>query len=112
MMLFRVAKPNCLPKGSSIDAQRVFASAIRKGLPAFIYYLENEHEIKAEIQDGRFGIAAYHHPRFLTDIIDLSPAGQLWELMERAGIIQTYDGDSLGGEFDEDGNLIPAAAEP
>jgi hypothetical protein len=32
--------------------------------------------------------------------------------MERAGIIQTYDGDSLGGEFDEDGNLIPAAAEP
>jgi hypothetical protein len=109
MMLFRVGKPNCLPKGSSIDAQRVFASAIRKGLPAFIYYLENEHEIKAEIQDGRFGIAAYHHPRFLTDIIDLSPAGQLWELMERAGIIQTYDGDSLGGEFDEDGRLIPGS---
>jgi hypothetical protein len=106
MMLFRVERPDCLPTDSSIHAQREFAEKITKDLPAFIYYLENEHQITPELADGRFGIKAHHHPIFIENIIDSSPEGSLWDMMERAGIVQTYDGSGLGGEYGEDGKLI------
>jgi hypothetical protein len=109
MMLFRVEKPACLPKDSSIHSQKAFADKIRKELPAFIYYLENEHKIRPELADGRFGIKAYHHPRFIEDIIDSSPEGALWDMMERAGLTQAYDGSELGGEYDGGGSEIPGS---
>jgi hypothetical protein len=98
-----------LPKDSSIHSQKAFADKIRKELPAFIHYLENEHKIRPELADGRFGIKAYHHPRFIEDIIDSSPEGALWDMMERAGLTQAYDGSELGGEYDGGGSEIPGS---
>jgi hypothetical protein len=99
MMLFRVSQPDILP-GNTLTARQEFADRIRKGLPAFVYYLENEHRIRPEVaaskSAGRFGIDAYHHPIFINDLMDSSPEGGLWDMMERAGITKEYDGSELG----------------
>jgi hypothetical protein len=96
MMLFLVGAPSVLPADNKPSTQSEFAARIRRELPGFIYYLENVHKIPEELSDGRFGIRAYHNPRFLSQAADTSPEGALLAMMERAGITEEYDGSELG----------------
>ena len=67
-----------LPSGEAIE------SAVASELPAYVYYLLYEHEIKQALKDERFGIKAYHHPNVLEALLDAAPETQLLQEIEKA----------------------------
>jgi hypothetical protein len=66
-----------LPSGEAIE------SAVASELPAYVYYLLYEHEIKQALKDERFGIKAYHHPSVLDALLDAAPETQLLQEIEK-----------------------------
>lgn len=64
------------------NTQRDFQPIIAAELPAFIHYLINEHEVKAEVYDLRFGIKAYHNPELASRLNNLSPEAELENLID------------------------------
>jgi len=67
-----------LPSGEKIEG------AIASELPAYVHYLLNEHEIREELRNERFGIKAYHHPAVLEALSATAPETQLLQEIDRA----------------------------
>jgi hypothetical protein len=66
-----------LPSGEAIEA------AIASELPAYVHYLLNEHKIRGDLRDDRFGIKAYHHPVVLEALSATTPQTQLLQEIDR-----------------------------
>jgi hypothetical protein len=67
-----------LPSGEAIEA------AIASELPAYVHYLLNEHKIREDLRDYRFGIKASHHPVVLEALSATTPQTQLFQEIDRA----------------------------
>lgn len=50
---------------------------IAEEIPAFLYYLLNEHQVPNELVDPRMGVIAYQHPELVKDIMSLAPESEL-----------------------------------
>lgn len=59
-----------------------FMEEIKNQLPAFIHYLLNEHVIRPEIADYRYGAKSWHDPELLSAINALSPEAELECMIE------------------------------
>jgi hypothetical protein len=71
----------------TMDERAEFWARLKHELPALLDYLE-KHEVAAGLREERCGVAHYHHPAILDALRDLSPEGQLSDLIdaaERAG---------------------------
>jgi hypothetical protein len=95
LMLFHVARPDCLPTDAEGEREK-FASSIARELPAFVYYLVHEHQIRPELKGGRFGIKEYHNPTLLYLLEAISPEAAAMDLIN-TGIFGGGDGDGDGG---------------
>jgi hypothetical protein len=67
---------------ATLEGRKDFADRIESELPAFLFYLLNDHRIPAEIVDSRFGVATWHHPDIIDALLEASPEGQLLALID------------------------------
>jgi hypothetical protein len=81
LMVFYVGMPDCLPDGVSVTRE-MFAETIRRELPAFVYFLANEHEIRRELIKSRFGIQEYFSPAILDLMAGIAPEENLMGICE------------------------------
>jgi len=105
IMLFKVARPNCLPTDALSERQR-FGSAIDRELPAFIHFLVHEHRIRAALVSGRTGIKSYHNPELTEGVEDLSPEAALISMLEIILPEGCGDGDGDGSGSGDGGNGV------
>lgn len=69
--------------GDAVKIQE-FQNAVMAQIPAFNYYLLNEHAIPVEIRDVRFGVKSYQDPELMSRINGLAPESELETLIESA----------------------------
>jgi hypothetical protein len=82
LMLFKVSRPDCLPKDAE-GQRRAFGAAIQRELPAFIHYLVNDYEIRPDLKKGRFGIREYYNAELILGVEELSTEAALMSLVEQ-----------------------------
>jgi len=68
--------PMPMPVGSP-EEKDVFKKTLSEELPAFVWWLLNEHEISPDLF-GRFGIIHYHHPDLCSDLFEVSRDREFW----------------------------------
>jgi len=64
------------------EGRNAFRERIQKEMPAFIYWIENEHQIAEKYQSDRYGVETWHHPALVADLADLAPEAGLIELID------------------------------
>jgi hypothetical protein len=94
--LFKVTNPGCLPSDSGEERDK-FARKIHDELPAFIYHLVNEHEIRPELRKGRFGIREYINQDVALSVEELSTEAALMAMIEQ----EIFNSASLAAESGE-----------
>jgi hypothetical protein len=81
------------------EQKELFWKTLTGELPAFIFWLLNEHKIIDAWRNTRFGIRAFHHPLLLTELEELSPAIALLGLIDQANIwdaqLSVWEGTAL-----------------
>ena len=50
----------------------LYVPAIKSAIPAFVYYLLNEHRIRPELKTDRAGIVPYQHPDLVAELVSES----------------------------------------
>lgn len=63
---------------------QAFQEAVVAQIPAFNYYLLNEHEIPKEISDIRFGVTSYQDDELMSRIDGMSPESELEMIIDSA----------------------------
>jgi hypothetical protein len=81
LMLFQVSQSDCLPTDAKGERQK-FAADIDRELPAFVYYLVHNHEIRQELDSGRTGITSYYNPNLVSELEEISPEAALMSLIQ------------------------------
>lgn len=71
------------PGGDPVKLQE-FQNAVVAQIPAFNYYLINQHEIPKELHDIRFGVTSYQDEELMSKIEGLAPESELETLMDAA----------------------------
>lgn len=67
----------------TMDERSAFFARLMSELPAFVNWLE-AWQPPADIREERCGVTYYHHPALLAALHELSPEGQLAELIDTA----------------------------
>ena len=75
-------RPEQVPPNETEAEKDALDTAIGQELPAFADFLD-KYEIPEEIRDSRNGAACYQHPRAAQLLQDISPEGELLELVEQ-----------------------------
>jgi Family of unknown function (DUF5906) len=96
IQLFKVTNPGCLPSDSGEERDQ-FARKIHDELPAFIYHIVNEHEIRPELRKGRFGIREYVNKDVALSVEELSTEAALMAMIEQ----EIFNSASLAAESGE-----------
>ena len=78
-------RPLPMPAHTLEERDRFFQQLLSE-LPGLLAYLER-WDPPADLRDERCGIAAFHHPDLLSALYELSPEGQLAELIDTAAAI-------------------------
>ena len=68
MLLFRASRPEDMPHTDE-DMKTRYLPAIKNAVPAFVYYLLYEHQIRPELKTDRAGIVAYQHPDLVAELV-------------------------------------------
>jgi len=71
MLLFRASRPDDMPHKDE-DMKTLYVPAIKSAIPAFVYYLLNEHRIRPELKTDRAGIVPYQHPDLVAELVSES----------------------------------------
>jgi hypothetical protein len=72
-----------LPAPTETHEERTeFWNKITSEIPAFLHYLLNEYEPRAELRDSRYVVSGWHHPELAVALHDLSPAAALLVLID------------------------------
>jgi len=98
--LFRCTKNNYeFPDYIEGDFQPL-EQVMKKELPHFIYFLENEYEIPASIKDPRYGVKAFQHTELLKELNDLCVEEILMELIQKHLVPVSGNGEWQGTPSD------------
>jgi len=81
IMLLLAAKPACVESLESESDYQSFRDKLESQVPAYVWYLENEHEIPKTLQDDRYGVESFHNPQLIDALGAIAPDGQLDELI-------------------------------
>jgi hypothetical protein len=68
MLLFRASRPDAMPHTDE-DMKTRYLPAIKNAVPAFVYYLLHEHQIRPELKTDRAGIVPYQHPDLVAELV-------------------------------------------
>jgi hypothetical protein len=68
MLLFRASRPDDMPHTDE-DMKTLYVPAIRNAIPAFVYYLLYEHQIRRELKTDRAGIVPYQHLDLMAELV-------------------------------------------
>lgn len=89
ILLYCLKRPMPMPSGTP-EEKSIFWKALKAQLPAYIWWLQNEHVIAPEMYYERFGIQPFFHPHVANLIADLAPETRLMLLID-----QVFFQDSL-----------------
>jgi hypothetical protein len=64
------------------EQKDTFSAAIKRELPAFLFFLLNLYELPEQYRDRRYGVATFHHPDLAEALDRLSPESELLELID------------------------------
>jgi hypothetical protein len=90
IILLRASKHPMPMPAQTAEQKETFWKTLTAELPAFLYFLVNEHPIDDQWQDTRFGIKTFHHPALLTELEELSPPIALLGLIDTAQIWEVH----------------------
>jgi hypothetical protein len=68
MLLFRASRPDDMPRTDE-EIKTSYLPAIKSAIPAFVYYLLYEHQIRPELKTDRAGIVPYQHPDLVAELV-------------------------------------------
>jgi hypothetical protein len=68
MLLFRASRPDDMPHTDE-EMKTLYVPAIKNAIPAFVYYLLYEHQIRPELKTDRAGIVPYQHPDLVAELV-------------------------------------------
>jgi hypothetical protein len=74
--------PMPMPTGTDEEKGRFWNTLVSE-LPAFLHFID-QYQVPAELQDSRYGIAAYQHPEIVEKIQETTPEMKLLELIDAA----------------------------
>ncbi len=74
--------PDVFKYPTGITGQQELETKIASEIPAFLWYLLNEHVIASELQHSRYGIREYANPVILEAINGLAPETELLRLID------------------------------
>lgn len=87
-MIWKAFKKPMPMAAETVTQRKAFWSRIMHELPRFVWWLRNEWETPEAIQ-GRFGVRHWHHPEIVEQLMKLSPAWVLWEMIKRTVFVDT-----------------------
>jgi len=86
---------------NSLEERSALRSGLVRELPAFLAHLES-WQMPPEIQDQRYGVRQFHHPRILVALRELAPEQRFLEIIDavlfRGGLDDFLDDDDRVGE--------------
>jgi hypothetical protein len=80
VMIFHCRNEFKYPPG--VEGREQLEAAIAAELPAFIWYLLNEHSIPEELKSERYGVKEYADPEILKTIHGLAPEAELLYMID------------------------------
>jgi hypothetical protein len=69
-----------MPTTTSEDEEKFWITLVSE-LPAFLHFVE-QYQVPAELQDRRYGIAAFQHPEIVEKVQETTPEMKLLELID------------------------------
>jgi hypothetical protein len=67
-LLFRASRPDDMPHTDE-EMKTLYLPGIKDAIPAFVYYLLHEHQIRPELETDRAGIKPYQHPDLVAELV-------------------------------------------
>lgn len=84
LMIFLVSPaPLPMPTGR-LDERAAFRAKLADELPAYAWWLLNEHKIDERMESVRFGVKEWHHPTLAMELFDDTPAAELLQIIDAA----------------------------
>ena len=81
-MIFKAyTEPMPMPSESKAE-QRTFWAQLMSELPKFVWWIRTQWQTPRELE-ARFGVKHYHHPDVVEELMKLSPAWIIWDLLQK-----------------------------